>query len=91
MQLGYGGLLAVGLLMFPTLRRWWQSIWPREQAADYPGRAGLALARLVRELVFGILVLPLAGLPAALVRCGQRALELSGHLSASQRRTEGSG
>ena len=91
MQLGYGGLLAIGLLMFSTLRRWWQSIWPREQAADYPGRAGLALARLVRELVFGILVLPLAGLPAALVRCGQRALELSGHLSASQRRTEGSG
>jgi hypothetical protein len=68
LQLGYIGVLVLGLLALPTVAGWWRRIWPPELAAEYANRAGYHAARLVRALVFVALFLPLAALPAVAAR-----------------------
>ena len=61
----YGGLLALGLLGAPLAWRWWQQLWPAEQASDYPNRIGFAAARGVRGSIFAVLFMPAVALAAA--------------------------
>ena len=63
----YGATLLVGVLGWRTARRWWARLWPAEGRAEYAGTSGYVMARTVREIVFVLLFLPIAGLPAALM------------------------
>jgi hypothetical protein len=67
-QAGYLALLALGLLALPVVNQWWRRVWPRESEAQYAGRAGFAMARLARGIVFATLFLPLVASPALFVR-----------------------
>jgi len=77
-QMSYLGLIVVGLLAFPTVAAWWRRVWPRETAADYPGRTGLVLAHAVRGLALVLIFLPLVGPLALLVH-----LSRIGHTSSA--------
>ncbi|MBS0240666.1 MAG: hypothetical protein JSS20_00725 [Proteobacteria bacterium] len=70
-QYGLAALFLAGMPAFPTLARWWRRLWPIEIAQDYASRSGHVLARLIRGLAFGLIFVPLAALPALLVRCAQ--------------------
>jgi hypothetical protein len=59
LQLGYLGLLLLGLLGAPVARTWWGEVWPREDPAEYADRRGYWAARLVRDCLFVLLFLPL--------------------------------
>jgi hypothetical protein len=70
LQLGYLVSFVLGLFGLPFLRVWWRKVWPPEMASEYASRVGLFLARVVRGLVFLIVFLPLAGIPAAIANFG---------------------
>ncbi len=80
-QLGYLGLILLGLPGLAVARRWWSSIWPQESRSDYGSVSGWFAARATRGLAFGLLFLPLAGLPATLAQIVQ--LATSGKLASS--------
>lgn len=67
-QAGYLALLGLGLLVLPVVNQWWRRLWARESEVQYAGRAGFAMARLARGIVFATFFLPLVALPALLVR-----------------------
>ena len=75
-QFLYLVLLAIGLLGLPVSRRWWQRIWPPEQAAEYAGRSGYWAARAVRGIIFLCVFLPLASQPALVVHIVQSTWQL---------------
>ena len=75
-QFLYLVLLAIGLLGLPVSRRWWQRIWPPEQAAEYAGRSGYWAARAVRGIIFLCVFLPLASQPALVVHIVQSTWHL---------------
>jgi hypothetical protein len=58
-QIGYFGLLVLGLLGLPASRTWWARIWPPEQPAEYAARAGYWAARIIRAVVFLLAFMPL--------------------------------
>jgi hypothetical protein len=58
LQAGYLVLLVLGLIGVPMSRAWWQRVWPPESTAEYAGRLGYWLARLVRGTVFLAIFLP---------------------------------
>jgi hypothetical protein len=58
-QVAYLALLLIGLLGAPLARAWWRRVWPREDPAEYAGRSGYWAARLVREVLFVLVFLPL--------------------------------
>ena len=64
-QIGYLGLMLLGLFGVPVSRLWWQRLWPPEVATDYAGRAGYRAARVVRSLAYVFVFLPLTALAAA--------------------------
>jgi hypothetical protein len=66
LQIGYLVAFAMGLLGLATAWRWWARIWPPEERGDYASGAGYAAARSVRTVLFGLVFLPLAGLPLVL-------------------------
>jgi hypothetical protein len=76
LQVLYIVLMAIGLLGLPVSRRWWQRIWPPEQAAEYGGRGGYWAARAVRGIVFLCVFLPLAAQPALVVHIVQSTWHL---------------
>jgi hypothetical protein len=76
LQVLYLVLMAIGLLGLPVSRRWWQRIWPPEQAAEYAGRSGYWLARAVRGIIFLGVFLPLAAQPALVVHIVQSTWQL---------------
>ena len=65
-QYGVGLAFLFGLIGLPVALRWWRGIWPAEARSDYAGSGGYQAARAVRWLIFVLLFLPIAGLPAAL-------------------------
>ncbi len=65
-QYGVGLAFFFGLIGLPVALRWWRGIWPAEARSDYAGSGGFQAARAVRWLIFALLFLPIAGLPAAL-------------------------
>jgi hypothetical protein len=65
-QFLYLGGLVAGFLGFAVVRQWWQRLWPPERREDYRNNFGFQAARVVRGLVFIVLFLPIAGLPAFL-------------------------
>jgi hypothetical protein len=68
----YVAALVLGLAGVPIARNWWRKAWPLEARSDYPTAFGYGLARIVRGLVFVTLFLPLAALPAVVVRLWPR-------------------
>jgi hypothetical protein len=64
-QFGYGGLLALGLLGWPTSRRWFARLWPAEARADYANATGYSAARAIRACLFAIVFVPLVAIVAA--------------------------
>ena len=70
-QFLYIGLMLIGLLGLPVSRRWWQRIWPPEQAGEYAVRGGYWAARAVRGAMFLFVFLPLAAQPAVVVHTVQ--------------------
>ena len=67
----YVALLALGLIGWPTARRWFAKLWPPEAFAEYANRAGWYAARAVRGAVFALVFIPLAAivsLPVQLIR-----------------------
>jgi hypothetical protein len=70
-QMGYLGLIVLGLIGVPVSRTWWRKLWPPETASEYAVRSGYVAARLIRALVFLVLFLPLTApvsAPYALLR-----------------------
>jgi hypothetical protein len=68
----YLAALAMGAFAWPVLRPWWNAVWPMELLADYDGTRGYALARATRAVVFIVLFVPLAAVPALVVRVFSR-------------------
>ena len=63
-QIPYLVSLVAGVLSWPTVRAWWRKSWPSELAGSAKQRR---MARnILRETVFWLLFLPLAGMPALL-------------------------
>jgi hypothetical protein len=71
-QIGYFGLLLIGLLGVPLSRLWWERIWPQENAAEYAGRSGYWAARFVRNGLFVAVFLPLTALLSAPLNLGRQ-------------------
>ncbi len=74
--LGYGGLLAFGLLGWSTSRRWFARLWPPETAGEYANGLGHAAARAIRACVFVIVFIPavaIVAVPAHLLGLVKRA------------------
>ena len=69
-------LMAIGLAGLPVSRRWWQRVWPPEQATEYAGRSGYWAARAVRGAMFLFVFLPLASQPALVVHIVQSTWQL---------------
>jgi hypothetical protein len=63
-QVVYLALFIVGLFGVPLSRVWWQRVWPREDAAEYAGRAGYWAARTVRALAYALVFMPLTAVAA---------------------------
>lgn len=57
----------LGLSGLATAWRWWARVWPPEDASEYGSAAGWHAARAARTMMFALLFLPVAGLPAVLV------------------------
>lgn len=64
----YLAAAGLGLLGLPVAWRWWRRIWPTEERAEYASTRGFVLARAIRTLVFTLIFLPLAAIPALLAR-----------------------
>ncbi len=62
-QIGYLVSLGMGLFGVGTAWRWFGRVWPPEDRGEYRGRIGYAAARAVRGVMFGLVFLPLIGLP----------------------------
>lgn len=60
----YIGAVVMGLIGWRVSRQWWSRLWPAEAHSEYRNRAGFAAARAAREIIYLLLFLPLAGLPA---------------------------
>lgn len=60
------GAVVAGLLAWSVSAAWWARVWPREQQSEYAGRLGYYAARSVRLLIFLLVFLPVAGIPALL-------------------------
>jgi hypothetical protein len=63
---GYLAAVLLGAVCSVASWGWWMKIWPPERPSDYPVFLGLQLARAVRLLVFVLLFMPAAALPALL-------------------------
>ncbi|MDX2158695.1 MAG: hypothetical protein SFW09_19510 [Hyphomicrobiaceae bacterium] len=74
LQLICVSIVVVAVLALPTLLRWWVRIWPPENAGEYENRAGYLLASGTRLLLFSVVFLPVAGLPALIARLGGLAI-----------------
>lgn len=62
-QIGYVTAIALGLFGLGTGWSWWSRIWPAEVRTEYGSTTGFVLAGTVRALLFGLIFLPLVGLP----------------------------
>ena len=60
----YLGSLLSGVIGWQVASGWWRRLWPAESRSEYPGRLGYGLARLVRGTAFGLVFLPVVGIPA---------------------------
>ena len=67
-QFGYLALVAMGLLGLPVLRAWWRRIWPDETTPGDRSLIARSLAHATRSALFAGLFLPMAAVPALLVR-----------------------
>jgi hypothetical protein len=71
-QLGFIAAVLLGLPGLPAARRWWQALWPPEEKTEYGTALGWRAAQTARWLAFGLLFLPLAGVPGVLAGMAQR-------------------
>ncbi len=62
-QMTYFAGLFAGILGLGVVRDWWRRLWPAEIRKDYSGAFGYHAARAAKLLAFGLLFLPLAGIP----------------------------
>ena len=60
----YIALLVIGLIGAPTSWRWWSSLWPPEQRAEYSNAFGYQAARAAKLAIFAVLVMPVVALGA---------------------------
>jgi hypothetical protein len=67
LQFAYILALVAGVLGWPVARSWWARIWPAERREEYRGPAGYYAAQTVRFLVFFLVFLVVAGVPAFVV------------------------
>jgi hypothetical protein len=56
--------VAAGLVAWRVSLGWWRRLWPQEDRKEYERAIGFYLAKAVRLLMFLIVFLPLAGMPA---------------------------
>jgi hypothetical protein len=66
-QIVYIAGLVAGVLGWSVARAWWERLWPQEQRAEYGSAAGYRAAQAARLLLFLLVFMPLAGVPALLV------------------------
>ncbi len=62
-QMTYLAGLFAGILGLGVVRDWWRRLWPAEIRKDYSSAFGYHAARAAKLLAFGLLFLPLAGVP----------------------------
>lgn len=75
-QVGYGGLLLLGLLGLGPALAWWRRIWPAESRDGYGSRIGYEAARVTRIALFALLFMPavaVASAPRAIVALLRRS------------------
>ena len=73
-QIGYLALMTLGFCGAPVARRWWQRIWPCEDAAEYAGRSGYWAASSIRLAAFVLVFLPLTALISAPLNLRRQSL-----------------